>query len=146
MSISRRIEALEEQFARREPTVNDSDWPLGDQLRDIVQCLRVHRPGGSKQLATDRQIHMAGVLCAIEAVGSEGIPGEHTFPSGRSVSFTGKSDGQLQVEASSLIPLEDLPDGVREYFERMDPDRQPERERWLYENWLKRRDRGESLR
>lgn len=29
---------------------------------------------------------------------------------------------------------EDLPEGVREYFERMDPAKQPGRERWLYEH------------
>lgn len=36
-------------------------------------------------------------------------------------------------EITGTVESEDLPEGVREYFDRMDPREQPARERYLYE-------------
>jgi len=39
------------------------------------------------------------------------------------------------------VAVEDLPEGVREYFKRMNPKEQPARDQWLYEMW--QHDQGE---
>jgi hypothetical protein len=67
-------------------------WPLDDQFDDVIQSWRIHRLGGSQQVATDRE------LTILEA----------------------------------LIDAEVLDESARDYFRRMDPAEQPEREAWLY--------------
>lgn len=127
--IQGRLEALE---ARCTPAPGDfPDWPLEDQFDDVVHALRVHQAGGTAQLATDRQIHLMGLLCA-----SDELPngfGEHRFPSGTVVVWTDNGGDTLDIGASGYVRVEDLPEGVREHWERMDPDEQPDREQRLYE-------------
>ena len=128
MSIRRRLEALEAQAL---PAIGEwPDWPLEDQLEEVFSCLRVHRAGGTRQLATDRQIHLMGLLCALWEL--PGGAGEHTFPSGLVVAWSDNADATKRCEATGLVGVEDLPEGVREYWERMDLKKQPERERELY--------------
>ena len=127
MSIRRRLEVLERSIQPQE----FSDWPLEDQLENAYKSLQVHRWGGTRQIATDRQIHCMGLLCALWEL-PDGI-GEHRFPSGAVVTwFPPDSDDLQAVDVSGHIGLEDLPEGVREYWERMEPEKQPERERELY--------------
>jgi hypothetical protein len=38
-------------------------------------------------------------------------------------------------EIALLERVEDLPEETRQLYERMDPAKQPHRERWLYEHW-----------
>ena len=126
MSIRRRLEALEAQTL---PAIGEwPDWPLEDQLEEVFSCLRVHKAGGTHQLATDRQIHLMGLLCALWKL--PGGTGKHTFPSGLVVTWSDDEDGTKRCEATDLV--EDLPEGVRGYWERMDPKKQLERERELY--------------
>ena len=140
--IRRRLEALE---AHRAPASRDfPDWPIEDQFDDVVDALRVHKAGGTAQLATDRQIHLMGLLCARDNL--PGGFGEHRFPSGAVIVWIDNEDGTVDVGASGYVRVEDLPDGVREYWERMDPDEQPDRERWLYEGRHAAKDRREKAR
>jgi hypothetical protein len=133
--IQRRLSRLETNAASEESTALGAmppDWPLEDQIEAVLDALRLHRIAGTKQLATDRQIHLMGLACVADALGEEG--GEHAFFSGLIVALTPDADGGFRVDAPRLIRVEDLPEGVREHFERMDPAEQPERERWLYEH------------
>lgn len=64
------------------------------------------------------------------------------------------TDRELRLVASACsgeevtgdVRVEDLPEGVREHFERMDPDEQPARERWLHANWSAAKERREHWR
>lgn len=122
----RRLEA--EEFAR---VPDFPDWHLTDQLYDALDSLRSHRITNSAQLATDREIHNMGLLCAYWEL--PGGVGEYSFPSGVSVTWIDNGDGSRSVTASEYIRVEDLPDGVREHFERMEPERQAKRDLWIYE-------------
>lgn len=138
----RRLEALE-QLAHPLGSIGD-DWPLEDQLDDVMDALRVHRAGDTAQLAADRQIHLMGLLCARDEL-PNGF-GEHRFPSGTIVTWIDNGDGTADVGASGYVRVEDLPDGVREYWERMDPDEQSEREQRLYEGRHAAKERREQAR
>lgn len=139
-NLRRRLEKLEEG-ARPERRL--ADWPLEDQMEDVLSALQVHRWGGTKQLATDRQIRLMGILCAMREL--DGDSGEYRFPSGLTVTLTPdeNSDSGLRVDAPRPIRVEDLPEDVGRYFERMDPADQPERERWLHETWRRRKEQRE---
>jgi hypothetical protein len=79
--------------------------------------------------ATDRELHLLGLLCAARGLGEDG--GEHRFPSGLAVRLV--RDGEhFLVDTPRQIRGEDLPEWTREFFERMDPDRQPKRDAWLH--------------
>lgn len=135
-----RIADLEARFEpARQVAEGFPDWLLDDQVGQVLNALAVHRAGGTAQLATDREIHLLGLLCAREALLREGaLPkegtGEHRFPSGVVVSWTENSDGSASAAATSQITVEDLPEGVREHIERMNPLSQPERDLWLYQH------------
>lgn len=140
--IEGRLRRLEERAAARaaaSPLDGFPDWDLDDQIDDVLDVLRLHRIVGARgELVTDRQIHVMGIACASWALSAElgeerfaEEGGEHAFPSGAAVSFAPEGDG-WRVAAAGPIVLEDLPDGVLEHWERMDPAEQPERELWLY--------------
>ncbi len=91
MGLRRRLEKLEEGAT----PLDLPDWPIEEQLDDVLEALRIHRMGGTVQLATDRELRLV----------------------------------------DALIARGDLPEWAREYFERMDPEEQPARERWLHAIW-----------
>jgi hypothetical protein len=70
-------------------------WPVEEQIDDVIASWRIHRLGGTKQLATDRELYVAGELARADV----GV----------------------------------LPPDARDYFERMEPAKQPEREAWLFD-------------
>jgi hypothetical protein len=120
------------------------DWPLEDQFEAVLRALRVHRVGGTVQLATDHEIHLMGLLCALWKL-PEG-DGKHRFPSGAVVSWSDNGDGTKTVEASGYVRVEDLPEGVREYWARLDPKEQPGRDERLYREWPAAKERREYWR
>ncbi len=140
--LERRLEDLE---AREGGNLEEfADWPIEDQLEQVLDALRMHRITDTAQLATDRQIHLMGLLCAREEL-PDG-EGEYRFPSGLVVSWTSYADDTCSASASGYVRVEDLPEGVREHFERMDPVKQPERERWLYGDRHRARESRERVR
>ncbi len=100
VGLRRRLEKLEEGVT----PLDLPDWPIEDQLEDVLEALRIHRIAGSAQLATDREIRLMAMACSGE-------------------------------EITGFVGIEDLPEGVCEYFERMDPAEQPAREMWLHASW-----------
>ena len=98
-SLERRLEKLED-VAGVGGTVEFSEWPVEDQLEDVLWTLQIHTWGKSVYQATDRELELL----------------------------------------DALIDHEVLPEDARDRFERMNPDGQPKRERWLYEHreWAKR--------
>jgi hypothetical protein len=141
--VKRRLRRLEEELSASTPPTW-TDWPVEDQFEAVLEALRVHRAGGTVQLATDREIHLMGFLCALWDL-PDGV-GEHRFPSGVVVSWSDNGDGTKAVEASGYVPLEDLPEGVREYWARLDPKEQPERDERLYREWPAAKERREHWR
>ncbi len=109
--LSRRLERLEENAL----PADLPEWPVEDQIDDVLEALRVHRMGGTAHLATDRELQLVAMVCSGEEVAGEVRP-------------------------------EDLPEGVREHFERMSSDEQPARERWLHANWSAAKERREHWR
>lgn len=131
--IRRRLVALEESAGPQE----SPGWSAEAQIEDAVDKLefyrRFHANGSARYSATDREIHSLGLVCAFWAL-PDGV-GKHRYPSGVVVEWTEEdADGMQAVNASGNVPLEDLPEEVRQFFVRMDPAKQPERERFLYEN------------
>jgi hypothetical protein len=134
--IRKRLEELEEQAFGAYPFADFPDWDAEDQLEQVAHVLRwyrgFHADGRVLYPATDREIHLLALLCAIWELGGPGSVGDHAFPSGLLVSFRDEGNGYVDVSASRWACLEDLPYDVRRHFERMDPLKQFERERFLY--------------
>lgn len=132
--LGRRLRKLEEAAG---PERGFPDWPIEDQLEGVADTLdfyaRFHADGRARYPATDREIDLLGILCALreDPLGEEG--GEHRFPSGLVVALIRESDA-FSWEAPRPVRLEDLPEDVRRLFVRMAPERQPEREAFLYED------------
>jgi hypothetical protein len=129
-----RLGALEGRLAPTAPA-DLPDWPLDDQLAAVADTLdfyaHFHSNEPLRYSATDRELHLLGLLCAARELGEDG--GEHRFPSGLAVRLIRDGDSFL-VDAPRRIRAEDLPGWAREHFGRMDPARQEERERWLLEH------------
>jgi hypothetical protein len=113
-SLDRRLERLEqrafpehadclyrdaEQMEAYIFALEDRGWPVEEQIDAVIASWRIHRLGGTKQLATDRQIYIARVLAEVDR----------------------------------------LPPHALDYFRRMAPEQQAEREAWLYgrREWAK---------
>ncbi len=86
--------------------MEERGWPIEAQIADVLRALRVHRAGGSRQVATDREI------CILEEL----------------------------IECGYLEPW------ARDYFGRMEPAEQPEREEWLFVGRERRASRREAHR
>lgn len=125
MSLKDRLRRLE--AARFPSSTEDSlseEWPLDDQLEQVADTLDrfiyFHSKDEVRYVATDREIHLLGLLCA--AWRSREVPlGEDG----------GEGEGFL-VDVPRQIRAQDLPEWALEHFERMDPKKQAERERWLF--------------
>lgn len=136
--LDRRLERLETQASAELPVLwNPHQWPLDEQLEDVRCYLDFHGRFKTTAVCTDREINLLGLAAAYEALGGEA--GEWEAPSGGVVSLEENGDGTFGVHLSSNLAVEDLPEGMREYVERMDPARQAERDRWLYEHHRRRR-------
>jgi hypothetical protein len=131
----RRLKRLEERIG------GEAEEPARHYLNyltmHLLETIQVHKWGGSVYQATDQELNIVGMLAASNEL-PEGV-GVYTFPSGATVTLTPAS-GRVRAEGSGRIEVEDLPEGIRPYFARMDPAKQPERERQLYE--LLERDYG----
>ena len=139
MSIKRRLERLEAEHTQT--SLDFPDWDLTDQVEGVAETLYWYRYFHSNDAvrypATDREIHILGLLCAAWELGDEG--GEHTFRSGLTVRLI-RDGGYFKIDAPSQIRADDLPDWTRELFERMEPEKQPKRDEWLYlhRHWAKK--------
>jgi hypothetical protein len=137
MSLDKRLERLEDLAGDASPTKFE-DWSLDDQLEDVADKLdlyiRFHSRDTIRYQATDRELHLLGLLCAANELGAEG--GEYTFPTGLTVGLARvpqrEGDGFL-IDAPRHIRADDLPEWTREHVERIDPKDQDRRDRWLYE-------------
>lgn len=131
--MQRRIDRLEELAGSYEtsPLAAFPDWPLDDQAEDMMEALLLHRCAGSVQLCTDREINVLGILHAFYRL-PDG-EGDHQMTSGAVVSLT-RNGPQFDISLSGDVSAEDLPEDVQKCIERMDPDEQAARERWLYEH------------
>ncbi len=125
--LSRRLGRLEEHASRQDLP----DWPIEDQIEDVQGYLDFHRRFKTIAVCTDREINLLGLGAAYKEL--EGKPGAWLAPSGAVVYLEDNGDGTFGVDLSSNLTVEDLPEGMREYVERMDPKSQPARERYLYE-------------
>ncbi|MDP8951831.1 MAG: hypothetical protein M3N18_06290 [Actinomycetota bacterium] len=128
MSLRRRLGRLEELLP--EPT-RWPEWDFEDQIDSVLHGLRIHRAGGTAGQFTDREITILGILHANRQL--EGEPGEWELSSGALVSVEHNGDGTASVDVEGRIAVEDLPDDMRGYVERMHPDKQETHERKLYE-------------
>jgi hypothetical protein len=45
--------------------MEERGWPIEEQIADVLDSLRVHVAGGSRQVATDREIYLVEVLIAV---------------------------------------------------------------------------------
>jgi hypothetical protein len=130
-SLRRELERLRELA---DPSFEE-DWPLDEQLADVADKLdrfiHFHSGDSVRYVATDREIHLLGLLCAGWELGEDG--GEYTFPSGLTVRLIREGDGFL-IDVHRRIGIEDLPDWTHEHVERMDPKKQAKRDRWLADN------------
>lgn len=146
-SVGKRLDALEERTFGADPFRDFPDWDLSDQLDCAAYTLqfymRFHGDGRVRYPATDREAHMLGLLCAFLEL-PEGV-GEHPFPSGVSVAWRDDNKGGHSASATRWIRLEDLPEWVRGYVERMDPAKQFERDRWLYADRHRAREHRELI-
>src|SRR5215210_1722173 len=131
--MQRRLNKLEELATPYEtsPLVAFPDWPLDDQAEDMMEALLLHRCPGSVQLCTDREINVLGILHAFYRL--PGGEGKYQMASAAVVSLTEAGEGIFDISLSGDVSVEDLPEGVQRYIERIDPGQQPVRERWLYE-------------
>ena len=129
-----RLERLE-GFAGFAPdevaTIKFPDWRLKEQAKDLLNALLIHRCAGTVQVCTAREINVLGILHAFYRL--PGGLGEHRLASGAVISLTKDGDGILDVHLSANVSIDDLPEGVRRHVKRIDPKKQPARERRLYE-------------
>lgn len=136
-SIRRRLEILEEITAPQE----FPGWRLEEQVEDVLDKFRFyqrfHANDPVRYAATDREIHLLGLVCAFWEL-PDGV-GEYRYPSGAMVEWADE-DGMRKVDGAGYVSLEDLPEDVRKHFENMAPEDQPARDARLYEMW--RHERG----
>jgi len=126
-SIEKRLERLE--AAASETRSEPERLSL---VRHLLETIRVHKQGRSVYSATDTEINVIGGMVAFGKLPDKA--GAYTFPSGATITFTNSGDGSTyQGYITGRVEVEDLPVGLREYITRMDPAKQPERERRLYE-------------
>lgn len=130
MSLQRRLERLEDKIVPG--AVQDwNEWPIEDQFVDVENIYWFHGCGISAYLGTDREIHLMGQLAALWGL-PDGV-GEYRFSSGTVVEWSRSEDGMQAVTTTGALRVEDLPEGIRERWERLDPERQTKRERQLFE-------------
>jgi hypothetical protein len=119
-----RIKRLER--AAEEETIVRPQSP-NQLIVHVLDTIQVHKWGRSVYRATDTEINVMGMLEAHNRLPDKG--GEYTFPSGATIAFA--EDGKAYI--SGRVAVEDLPGGIRECVARLEPARQPEKERWLHE-------------
>ena len=158
--IRKRLEELEERTFGADPFRDFPDWDLVDQLESVADTLhffrRFHRDGRVRYPATDRELHLLGLLCALWEIGGPGAAGAHRFEgTDLVVTWRDNGDGTHNARASRWTRLEDLPEDVRVHFERMEPAKHTERERWLFQNrdraaehrrWMREREAAGTFR
>jgi hypothetical protein len=74
-SIGARLERLEEYAQQRQdlPAHWPADeWPVEDQVEDVLDYLNFHRTFGTVALCTDREINLLGIVAAHEQLGGAG--------------------------------------------------------------------------
>lgn len=106
--LSKRLARLEEQAREDLARWDGERWPVAEQLAAVADELDFHATFGTVAICTDREINLLAALAA---------------------------DGGLDGPVLSLnASPEDLPAGLREHVQRMDPRSQERRDRWLFEN------------
>jgi hypothetical protein len=128
------VGSLEKRLERLEAATGETSSPpeRPNLVTHVLDIIEVHRQGRSVYPATDTEINVIGGLVAFNKLPDKA--GAYTFPSGATITFTGPSSrGTYQAYITGRVEVEDLPEGLREYIRRMDPAKQPERERRLYE-------------
>lgn len=109
------------------------------EVLDKLQLFRITGP--ETGVLTDREINLLGAAYALVQLGG---PGEFELPASKTVvSWSEGGNGKPVVSVSGTVSVEDLPAGTAEFIERMDPTKQPERERWLFENCPENQQRRE---
>jgi hypothetical protein len=95
VSLGRRLGKLEEQM--HPAYLSYEDWPLDDQIEDVADVVRSyirwHSNDAIQYLATDREMHLVGILCAMEVLDEDG--GEYAFPTGLTVRLIPDEGGFL---------------------------------------------------
>ena len=132
-----RLRRLEAEEPALSAPAEFPDWSLDDQLAGVANTLRFRvgshsNAKGVRYPATDREIHLLGLLCVFWERGKEG--GEYTFEaSGLTVELAPSEAGEEMVfRAPRRIGIDDLPEWILDHVERMDPEKQPERAAWRY--------------
>lgn len=143
----RRLRALEECLPPSAEALGA--WPLGDQLRDTFEALRVYRWAAAEKCGecTDRQLSLLLAGWALGNLRDPGwpSPGEVEFVGGVRVTWhdkhgepafkiTGPDGGQ--VAADDVLAA--LPVSISRYVYRMAVARQPAHERFLHEIAMER--------
>jgi len=100
-----RLERLEEQ--RHPAHLSYEDWPLVDQIEDVLCYLKIHVRWGSVAACTDQQLRCLGLLAA------------------------SWESPDKPLEDLSPVALEDLPEGVREHVSRLGLRSQASLSAWL---------------
>lgn len=128
-SIGQRLRKLEEQ-TKSSTGGFPPGWDFGDQVEEMLEALLVHGCAKTRQLCTDREINVLGAMHAFWRL--PGGTGEHCFPSGAVATWSDNEDGTSSLALSRGVSVEDLPEEVQKRVERMEPEKQQVRERWLY--------------
>jgi hypothetical protein len=121
--------SLENRLERLEARVGEPPLPPArpSLVGHVLEMIRIHRWGRSVYQATDHELNLLGMLVAASELPER--VGEYTFPSGATITFTEPGSAYI----TGRVEVEDLSEGLREHFERMEPAKQPERLRRLYE-------------
>jgi hypothetical protein len=138
-SLHRKLKALEEITSPQ----GFPGWPVEEQVKDAVYMLkfyrRFHAADPIRYAATNRELTMLAIAHANEELQGEG---EVRLPhSGTVIRYLRDGEDTFSIGVEGVVAVEDLPEGVREYFKRMNPKEQPARDQWLYEMW--QHDQGE---
>jgi hypothetical protein len=121
--------SLEKRVGRLEALVGEAPTPPArpSLVKHVLETIRIHKWGRSVYPATDHELNIMGMLEAGNHF--SGASGEYTFPSGATITFTEAGSAYI----TGRVEVEDLGEGLREYVERMEPAKQAERLRRLYE-------------
>jgi hypothetical protein len=153
--LRREIQRLREEAWLRQselaelPPSDYGDWTLDEQLANAECKVRFRVAFHSddeitRYAATDREIHMIGIWCALQELLQElaGVPAkdregyafDYTFErSGLTIELTPSGAGEeVIVEVPRRITIDDIPSWLLRHFERMPPEEQPKRDEYLY--------------
>jgi hypothetical protein len=138
--LRRKLGKLEERLAVETgvDTMFRGAWPIEDQMQNALEkidfyAMFFNRPDAPKYPATDREIRLFAAIAAYAELEEHGEAGTYEFPTGLILTLGEDSRGFLFIRSNRPVRLEDLPEYMNRYLERMDPAAQRERDIYLFQ-------------